>query len=129
MELLDVFKALVSKNNNWDQVKDEDKEKNFFIINRLMSRKYRDKSQLLNSKTINKISSMDLWHHFIITQPYPNWFWQKNKKLEKSEIVDKDYKILLKYFQIKDIDLDYLIDKHPEFIKEELAWLKKVNNK
>ena len=126
MELLEVFKALVSK-NNWDKVTDEEKEANFFIINRYMSKKYKEKSQLFNLKTINKVSSMDLWHHFILTQPYPNWFWSKGEKVEKTELPKKDYKSLLKILQLKDIDLDYLIDKHPEFIKEELTWLKKVN--
>ena len=127
MELAEIFKALVSKKDEWNKVTDEDKEKFFFIINRLMSKKYKEKSQLFNLKTINKVSSMDVWHHFILTQPYPNWFWSKGDKADKSEMPEKDYKALLKILQIKDIDLDYLIDKYPEFIKEELTWLKKVN--
>ena len=62
---------------------------------------------------------------FVHTKPYPNWFWSKSEKVEKSEIPKKDYKLLLKRLQIKDIDLDYLIDKHPDFINEELKWFKK----
>ena len=127
MELLEVFKALISKKNDWDKVTDDDKDKNFFIINRLMSKKYSDKSQLFNLKTIDSVSAMNLWHYFIITKPYPNWFWSKSEKVEKSEMPKKDYRLLLKSLQIKDIDLDYLIDRHPDFIQEELKWLKKEN--
>ena len=45
-ELLEVFKALTSKNNAWDDISDDDKISNFFIINRLMSKKYPEKTQL-----------------------------------------------------------------------------------
>jgi hypothetical protein len=77
-----------------------------------------------NLKTIDKVSALDLWHHFIKDKPYPNWFWSKGEKAEKSEIPDKDYKLLLQNLKIKDIDLDYLIENHIDLIKDELKYYK-----
>ena len=122
-ELIDVFKALVSK-SEWSKITDDDKIKNFFIINRYMAKKYHERAQLLNLKTIDKVSALDLWHHFIKDKPYPNWFWSKGEKAEKSEIPDKDYKLLLQRLKIKDIDLDYLIENHIDFIKDKLKYYK-----
>ena len=39
-----------------------------------------------------------------------------------------DIILVLKILQIKDIDLDYLIDKYPEFIKEALKHTEKVED-
>jgi hypothetical protein len=124
-ELIDVFKALVSK-SGWDKISDEDKIKNFFIINRYMSKKYPEKAQLLNIKVIDKVSSLDLWHYFIKDKPYPNWFWSKSEKTDKPDIPEKDYKLLIQKLKVKSIDLDYLIEHNPDFIKEELKYIKDI---
>ena len=39
---------------------------------------------------------------------------------------EKEYKQLLRHLAIKEQDLDYLIDRFPDFIKEEQAYLKKL---
>jgi hypothetical protein len=69
---------------------------------------------------------MDLWFHFMKDKPYPNWFWSKSSK-EKSEMSEKDYKLLLLKLNIKESDLDYLINKFPDFIKEELKYYKQLD--
>ena len=68
---------------------------------------------------------MDLWFHFMKTQPYPDWFWSKSPKQEK-DMPEKEYKQLLRHLKIKESDLDYLIDRCTDFIKEEQAYLKKL---
>jgi hypothetical protein len=129
-EITDVANAMFKIKNDWiynkrDRITDEDKVKFFFIFNRYFSKKYPEKAQLLNLKTIDKAVAMDLWFHFMKTQPYPDWFWSKSPKKEK-EMPEKEYKQLLRHFKIKDSDLDYLIDRYPYFIKEEQAYLKKL---
>jgi len=124
--LTSIFNAMFKNRNNWKWVTEKQKETYFFIINRYLSKKYPDKAQLLNLKSIDKVVSIDLWFHFMLDKPYPSWFWSKSDKIEKSEFSDKDYKILLKGLRIKDIDLDYLIDNNIDFIKEELNYLKKL---
>jgi hypothetical protein len=123
--LLAITNAMFKDKGNWKWVSDEQKNEFFFIINRLLSKRFPDKAQLLNLKTIDKVSSLDLWHHFMKSKPYPNWIWSKSEK-EKQLIPDNDYKLLLLRLKIKDIDLDYLIENHFDFIKEELNYYKKL---
>ena len=78
-----------------------------------------------NNKLIDKVSSLDLWYHFMKAKPYPSWIWSKCEP-DKGPLVDSDYKLLLRQFKIKDIDLDYLIEHHFDFIKNELNYFKKL---
>ena len=125
-ELMDVVNAMLRKRNDWVNITDEEKIKNFFIINRYLSKKYTDKAQLFNDKSINKVLAMDIWFYFMQSQPYPKFLFSKSKTKDKPLIVNKDYKLLLTKLKIKTDDLDYLIDKHYDFIKEELSFYKKV---
>jgi hypothetical protein len=77
MALIDVVNALFRKSNKWNEISDDEKSLNFFIINRYMSKKYIKQSQLLNLKSIDKVLAMELWFHFMQKQPYPTWFWSK----------------------------------------------------
>jgi hypothetical protein len=125
-ELIDVFKAMMRK-GSWDKITVEEKEKNFFIFNRYFSKVYPEQAQLLNLKNIDKVVGMELWYQFMKTEPYPDWFWSKSEKSDKPILAPKDYKMLLVSLKVKPDDLDYLIDKHFDFVKEELSYLKKVN--
>lgn len=123
--LLAITNSMFKDKKDWKWVSDEQKNEFFFIINRLLSKKFPDKSQLLNLKLIDKVTGLDLWFHFMKDKPYPSWFWSKSEK-EKRLIPDTDYKLLLSRFKIKDIDLDFLIEHHFDFIKEELNYFKKL---
>ena len=125
-ELIDVANAMFTNKRNWVNISDEDKEKFFFIFNRYFAKKYPEKSQLLNLKVIDKVSALNLWYNFMLDKPFPKWFWSKSEKLEKSEVNDKDYKLLLKKLKVKPNDLDYLIEKNMDFIKEELKYFKEI---
>jgi hypothetical protein len=125
-ELIDVANAMFTNKRNWVNITDEDKEKFFFIFNRYFSKKYPDKAQLLNLKLIDKVSALNLWYGFMLDKPFPKWFWSKSDKSDKLEVSEKDYKILLKKLKVKPSDLDYLIEKHFDFIKEELKYFKDI---
>ena len=125
-ELIDVFKAMMRK-GSWEKITIEEKEKNFFIFNRYFSKRYPEQAQLLNLKNIDKVVGMELWYQFMKTEPYPDWFWSKSEKSDKPILAPKDYKMLLVSLKVKPDDLDYLIEKHFDFVKEELSYLKKVN--
>lgn len=128
-ELIDIANAMFRKKSDWVKITDEDKEKFFFIFNRYFSKKYPDKAQLLNLKTIDKVSGLDIWYYFMLDKPYPDWFWSKGEKADKQEISDKDYKLLLQKLKIKDIDLDYLIEHHIDFVKSELKHFKEIDKR
>jgi hypothetical protein len=121
-----VADAIFTNKVDWKEISDDEKESCFFIFNRYFSKKYLDKSQLLNLKNIDKKVGMDLWYNFYKNKPYPQWFWSKTDSKEKSEISEKDFRLLLEKLKIKDIDLDYLIKNHLEFIKEELKYYKSL---
>ena len=123
--LLAITNTIFKNKSDWKWVTDEQKETYFFIINRMMSKKYTTKAQIFNIKNIDKISCMNLWYQFMLDKPYPKWFWSKSNK-ENSKILEKDYKLLLSKLKIKDLDLSYLMEKHPDFIKEELKYYKGI---
>ncbi len=123
-EIIDIANALFTNKNKWVDIMDEDKEKFFFIFNRYFSKKYPEKAQLLNLKNIDKVSAFNLWYYYMLDKPYPKWFWSKSEKSEKSDVSEKDYKLLLINLKIKESDLDFLIKNHFDFIKEELKYFK-----
>ena len=130
-EIIDVANALFTNKEKWKDITSEDKEKFFFIFNRYFAKKYPDKAQLLNLKTIDKVSSFDLWYNFMLDKPYPKWFWSKSEKQEKSQFSEADYKLLINRLKLKESDIDYLIENHLDLIKEELKYYKELekNNK
>lgn len=126
-ELIDVANAMFRNKRDWVKISDDDKSTFFFIFNRYFSKKYPEKAQLFNLKTIDKVSALDLWYNFMLDKPYPNWFWSKSGKTEKSDISDKDFTLLLMKLRIKKEDLEYLIENHFDFIKEELKYYKSLD--
>jgi len=124
-EITDVANAMF-RSRDRNLISSEDKEKFFFIFNRYFAKRYPEKAQMLNLKGMDKAASMDIWFAFMKTQPYPDWFWSKSPKMEK-DLPEKDYKSLLKHLEVKEQDLDYILDRFPDFAKEELAYLKKLD--
>jgi hypothetical protein len=127
-ELLKVAKAMFQNRKDWSSITDLDKEECFFVFNRYFSKKYPNRSQLLNDKYQDKIAAMDLWFYFMKSEPYPKWFWSKSEKeKDKSELSDKEIKELLFNLQITRDELDLLIKWYPGLIKEELKYYKDVS--
>jgi len=125
-ELIDVFNAMLKNKKDWVKITDEDKEKFSFIFNRYFSKKYTEQAAFMNLKGIDKVLVMDLWYKFMLTQPFPRWFWSKSDKVDKPKITEKELKMLTIKLKVKPDDINYLIDKHPEFIKDELDYYKKL---
>jgi hypothetical protein len=121
-----VADAMFYNKKDWINIPDEEKESCFFLFNRYFSKKYINQSQLLNVKNIDKVSAMNLWYTFMLDEPYPRWFWSKGTPVEKSKITDKDFRLLVEKLNIKDCDVEYLINKHFDFIKQELSYYKSI---
>lgn len=121
--LLQITNCMFKNRENWKWVTDEQKKEFAFIINRLFSKRYPEYSDMCNIKNIDSASVMNLWFYLQEGKPYPQWFWSKSQKIEKSEISEKDFKLLMVKLNInKEEDLIYLLDHFPEIIKEELKW-------
>ena len=124
-ELIDVANALFKDKKNWVNISEEDKNKYFFIFNRYFSKKYTTKAQLLNMKSVEKSTALDLWFYFFKDKSYPQWFWSKSPKSETGEIDQKDFLLLMYKLNLnKSEDLVYLIENYPDLIKEELKFYK-----
>ena len=125
--IIGVFDAMIKNKSNWKYVTDKQKEEFSFIFNRYFSKKYIEQAALMNLKGIDKVLIMDLWYNFMLTQPFPRWFWSKSDKVDKPKITEKEFKMLVIKLKVKPDDINYLIDKHPEFIKDELYLISKLN--
>jgi hypothetical protein len=125
-ELIDVFNAMLKNKKDWVKITSDDKEKFSFIFNRYFSKRYTEQAAFMNLKGIDKVLVMDLWYKFMLTQPFPRWFWSKSDKVDKPKITEKELKMLVIKLKVKPDDINYLIDKHPEFIKDELDYYKKL---
>jgi hypothetical protein len=127
--LLSIFNAMFKTREDWECVTEKQKSTYFFIINRNLSKKYPELSQLLNLKSIDKISAMDLWYNYILSKPYPNWFWSKSdSSMEKPKISKKDIELLVKKLELKESDIHYLVENNYEIIKEELKYWNSIEN-
>jgi len=129
-ELIKVSDALFKNRSKWNSLSDEDKELAFFIFNRYFSKTYPEKSYLLNNKSVDKKSAMDVWFHFMKSEKYPYNFWKKSttiKDKDKSKkISNSDFTLLMKKLSLdKEEDLNYLIENYMNLILEELKFYKK----
>ena len=121
-----VADAMFTNKVKWEDLPDEEKETSFFVFNRYFGKKYPHLSQLLNLKTIDKLTAMDLWYYYFRNKPYPQWLWSKSETQSKSDISEKEFKLLQEKLKLKDLDLQYLIDNHLDIIKEELKYFKNL---
>lgn len=124
-ELIDVANAMFKDKKNWENITNDEKEKFFFIFNRYFSKKYPEKSQLLNDKLINKVAALDTWYLFMLNIPYPKWFWSKSESSKtKPEISEDEITQLMIELDLKKEDIEILIKYYPKLIKEELKYYK-----
>ena len=124
--LTGVTNAMFRTREQWYLVTDEMKEKNAFIINRYMSKKYPKHAMELNIKGMSKIMIVNMWYAFMKKQSYPNFLWSKStiiKDKQKDLFSEKEINMLLKFLDIKMIELNYLIQFHLEDVKEDLKYL------
>lgn len=127
MALIDVTNSLFKDKSNWSNISDEDKSINFFIINRFMSKKFPEKSKLLNSKVINKVSAMDSWFIFMLTQPYPKWFWSKSTpNKQKESFSDEEIQYISKEFDINQQDIHILMTYFYKEMEEEVVFFRNL---
>jgi hypothetical protein len=82
MELFDFTKVLFTNPNGYNKLKNSEKSKHFFMIQRFFSIKFPTTAQSLNRNGINPWAVMDLWQ--IVGsrfQKVPGWIYTKTKKV------------------------------------------------
>ena len=127
VELKDVVNCLLKDRHKYRTIPLKDKEKNFFIINRFLSKKFPEQAQKFNKKTIDKSLALDLWFLYLRHKKRSEifkWFWSKTPSNTNKELSENDAKLLMEKFNIKKQDLDMLIMYHMDFVEEELKYFK-----
>jgi hypothetical protein len=131
MQLFDLIKKIFS-DKNWDDVGKNDKAKNFFMVNRLMSINFPLQANQFNSLKVNPSPVIDWWHGTVTnlyTKP-PYWIYTKTKKSEtKKSGTSKDYSeaesLIREKYGVSKRDLIQLKNFYPD---KYLNWVKEVND-
>lgn len=81
----DIIKAFHSK--DWDKIKDRDKSRNFFMINRLCSIAFPLQANSFNHIKIQPEKAVDFWKILVSHQnkKTPQWIWTKTSKKSSEE--------------------------------------------
>jgi len=135
VKLIDVIKMLFGNRSKYRSLTIKEKGDYFFIINRLLSKKFPLFSDKMNLKSIDKSLALDIWYLEIgnrlksgdIDSTYSKWLWSKGTKVKHNNLSDKDNMFLMKKLRMGQEDLNFLLTYHEEDTKEELKYYKKLD--
>lgn len=86
MELFELVKTIFKSEKDWNKVTRNDKTKNFFMVNRIMSIQFPVQANQFNHTKISPKPVVDWWHNNL-SRYYtktPNWIFTKTKKSQDS---------------------------------------------
>lgn len=130
VDFITLANIIFKDKNKYEYVSDEEKENNFFILNRKYAIKYLKQAQFFNNKNIDKASAIDVWYQvfYKTTNGTPDWWWktsQKSKEKIKSEFTAADLKFIKEYYQLTDNDIKFLVKYCSDKLKLNIKRLKK----
>lgn len=113
----EIIKAFHSQ--EWDNLKDRDKSRNFFMINRICAVNFPLQANAFNHIKIQPEKAVDFWkvfisHHY---KKSPQWIWTKTLKGEKEEEKKYDETILnfiKEKYEVSDREIKELIRFFPK---------------
>jgi hypothetical protein len=122
MELFDIIKNIFNqKEDVWKNVSKNDKSRNFFMINRIMSIQFPIQAQQFNKLKVSPPYVVDWWRNTLNTRftKVPTWIYTKTRKSEKSkknisEVNQLTEDFIREKFQITKRDLVYLKTFYPD---------------
>jgi hypothetical protein len=128
VDFITLANIIFKDKDKYNFISDEEKENNFFVLNRKFAFKYLKQAQFLNNKNINKASAIDLWYQIFYktTNGIPQWWWKtKQQAKPKSEFSSADLKLVKKHYNISDNDISFLVKFYNQKLKEDIKRLKK----
>jgi hypothetical protein len=132
-DLYNITKVIFKNRGSWRSVTEDQKNEFFFIINRYLAKKYPEYSLKMNSKGQDKVIGLDIIYNLFGELPYPDWFWASkggNKDINGDKLTKSEREFLIKKWELGgDFDLDWIIKKNPELVKDEIKNLKNKNKK
>ena len=130
MQLFDLVRVMFTNPKKYSEVKNNDKAKNHFMINRFMAINWPVQAQLLNRNGINGIGVIDTWQ--FLTSRFkrvPGWIYTKTKKTKKQESLEFKYseelvEIILHLLRVSRKDFNQLTKLYPEQMQEYFTKMK-----
>lgn len=130
MELFDVIKKIFDK-KKWDLVSKNDKTKNFFMINRIMSIQWPIQANQFNHTKVTPSPVVDWWHDTMSGYygKTPGWIFTKTKKIKLHDSKKIDFSayeetenFIREKFEISKREIDdlkkFFPDKYESWLKE-----------
>lgn len=127
MELFDVVKTIFKSEKEWAKVGRNDKIRNFFMLNRIMSIQFPIQADQFNNIKISPKPVIDWWHS-TLSRHYsrqPGWIFTKTKKKENKKpdpsdfVIDPEIKtFILNRFEMSKRELKELEHFFPEQFKK-----------
>ncbi len=133
MQLFDIVKLIFSsKEKDWKSVGNNDKARNFFMINRIMSIQFPIQANQFNKLKVVPTHVVDWWHDTLskrFSKP-PVWLYTKTKKntAEKADSVETSEAVeefIRSKFKVSKRDLADLKRFYPEKYS---LWVKDVSD-
>ena len=112
-KLFDFVKIMFTKKSQYDKIKNHNKKRHHFMINRFMAIKYPANANMFNVNGINPIAVIDSWA--LVASRFrgvPGWIYTKTKKSKKKAVSSKG-----KYIP-SDEAIRFFIDKNEIGMRE-----------
>ena len=130
MQLFDLVKVMFTNPKRYEELKNSDKSKNHFMIQRFMAINWPSESQKMNRNGINGIGVIDTWQ--FVTSRFkrvPGWIYTKTKKTKVQESLEFKYsedlvEIYLKVNEISRRDFDLLTKMYPQVMQDYFTKMK-----
>lgn len=130
MNLFELIKVMFTDPKKYNELKNNDKSKNHFMVNRFMSINFPHQANLLNRNGINGIGVIDTWQ-FVTSRfkKVPGWIYTKTKKtkLQKEREIKIDENLMKIYLEVNQIskkDFDLIVKLYPKEIEKYFKKLK-----
>jgi len=122
MDFKDIVNSIFINRSRYSKISDEDKEKNFFIINRKFSRNYPKVAQFFNNKSINKCDAVDRWFMlFENERRIPQWYWgNRNKKQKSNNLSNNQILLMMEKLELPENDVLFLNKYYKEDLDKEI---------
>ena len=124
------MKLIFSKNEkDWKSLKDTDKSRNFFMLNRFMAIQYPVQAGYLSHYKIDPVAVSDYWHKSLSSKfsSTPGWIYAKTiKKKDIEKKLDLPSPEMIKWYCNKHELSRSEFDQHLKFFGEE--FLKEIKS-
>lgn len=132
MELFDIIKTIFKSDKDWKNVGRNDKVRNFFMINRIMSIQFPVQANQFNHIRISQKPVIDWWHNTLSSyySKQPPWIFTSTKKKPKinepkiAEAYDQAELLVIEKYEISKREIADLKEFYPEKYQ---SWIKSIN--